>query len=118
MAMQAAYKIIGSTMLVAVQQAPGVAKVTWSIGTVFLYHLHTGEFDSTLTDASSQLSDRINAGLNAVMTDHRTFLATASTSAFNGPKPPSLAKEIQNFDSKLRMFVLNTAMANNNRRGS
>ncbi|KAL8707950.1 MAG: hypothetical protein Q9220_007093 [cf. Caloplaca sp. 1 TL-2023] len=115
---QAAYKTVGSVVSVALQQAPGVGKAIWPSGTISSQIIQIGNLDQALGNINGDLTKMMNGGLNSVMADHRIFKQFASTGAFSGPNPPSLAANTANLDLGLKTFVLSTAMSNNNWRGS
>lgn len=78
---------IAPIFLKAIQQAPGVAKIIWPLGTVEREIIEIGALGSQLAKVTAALSDRISQALASVMgrgeTDLSAFLAFAQDGAFS-----------------------------------
>jgi len=103
---------------VGIQQAPGVAKAIWPAGTVSSQNIQIGDLDAELGKLDSDLSNRINSGLQEFMTDVPSFLAFASNGSFSGSNLPSLPAQTESLDIGFKTYLLTTAMSHNDWRGS
>ena len=113
-----------STTLVAnivskgIQQAPSVAKAIWPVGTASSQNYQIGELDAGLEGVNSDLSDRINAGLQEIMIDDPSFLAFASNGSFSGSTLPSFPAQTDGLNIGFKTYLVIFAMPHNSWRGS
>ena len=109
---------IANIVNVGIQQAPGVAKAIWPAGTASSQNFQIGDLQSALGKLDSDLSDRINSGLQVIMSDVPSFLAFASNGSFSGSSLPSLPAQTDSLNIGFKTYLLTTAMAHNDWRGS
>ncbi len=103
---------------VGIQQAPGVAKAIWPAGTASSQNIQIEDLDAELGKLDSDLSNRINSGLQEIMTDVPSFLAFASNGSFSGSNLHSLPAQTESLDIGFKTYLLTTAMSHNDWRGS
>lgn len=97
----------------AIQQAPGVAQAIWPAGTVNSETVQIGDLQNKLGSINSDLSDRLNSGLQTIMNDVGAFTNFASQGSFSGNLIPSLPNETEVLNIGLKTFILTTAMDRN-----
>ena len=110
--------LVANIVKTGIQQAPGVAKAIWPAGSVNSQIVQIGDLQSALGGVNEDLSNRINAGLQEIMSDVPSFIAFASNGSFSGSNMPSLATQTQNLDIGFKTYLLTTAMSQNSWRGS
>ncbi|KAL8898170.1 MAG: hypothetical protein Q9207_006836 [Kuettlingeria erythrocarpa] len=85
-ALAGAAATIAPIFLKTIQQAPGVAKIIWPLGTVEREIIEIGALGSQLAKVTAAFSDRISQALASVMgrdeSDQSAFLAFAQDGAF------------------------------------
>ncbi|KAL8923176.1 MAG: hypothetical protein Q9208_004739 [Pyrenodesmia sp. 3 TL-2023] len=86
-ALAGAAALIAPIFLKAIQQAPGLAKIIWPLGTVEREIIEIGALGSQSSKVTAALSDRISRALASVMgrneTDLSAFLAFAQNGEFS-----------------------------------
>ncbi|KAL8687666.1 MAG: hypothetical protein Q9218_006227 [Villophora microphyllina] len=89
-ALGGAAAVLAPIFLKAIQQAPGVAKIIWPIGTVERSVIAIGELQNQLQNVVASLGPRIAEALATVMGkdqgDLSAFLAFAERGDFSGPR--------------------------------
>ena len=110
--------LVAHVVSTAIQQAPGVAKAIWPAGSVNSQIVQIGNLQSALGSVNDDLSNRINAGLQAIMSDVPSFLGFASNGSFSGSNTLSLETQTQDLDIGFKTYLLTTAMSQNSWRGS
>ena len=112
--LEATTETIASTLLVCLQNAPGVAAAIWPTGTESSKNVQIGDLESELGNLVNETSQAINAGLQLLMSDMPSFVGFASTGAFSGPTLPSLPAQTEGLDMALRTYIVSSAMSHNN----
>ncbi|KAL9593416.1 MAG: hypothetical protein Q9179_005894 [Wetmoreana sp. 5 TL-2023] len=98
-ALGGAAAVIAPIFLKAIQQAPGVAKIIWPMGTIQRDVIEVGELQSQLETVVAALEPRIAKALATVMGENQTdlsaFLAFAERGEFSGPRSqfPNIAND-------------------------
>ena len=103
----------GRALLKGLQQTPTMGRGIWPAGTESSKSIQIGDMNTELNDATGQLSQIINAGLEVLMTDMPSFVTFAQTGYFSGSQSLSLAKETDGLDMGLRTFILSNVMVSN-----
>ena len=112
-ALDGATAAAASAFSTAIQQTPGVARVIWPMGTANSETVQIGELQTKLGSIDTDLSDRLDAGLQMIMSDIGAFTNFASSGSFSGNVIPSLPKETADLNIGLEAFILTTAMDKN-----
>ena len=102
-----------NALVIALQQAPGVAKAIWPTGTTSSQMVQIGDLAGKLASTDSEVSDMINEGLELLMTDVPSFINFASTGAWSGGNTYSLPGTVKGLDLGLKTFLVSTAMSQN-----
>ena len=111
--LEGAASVAASAFSSAIQQAPGVAKAIWPSGTANSETVQIGDLQSKLGSVDSDLSDRLQSGLQMLMSDVGAFTGFASQGSFSGQVIPSLPNETETLNIGLKTFILTTAMDHN-----
>lgn len=100
------------------QQSPGSLKVIWPEGDVSSQVVQIGDLGARLGDMQTNVTRQINMGVEATMSDVPTFTAFANTTLFSNATTPSIPSEEIDLLLGFKTYILTTAMASNNWRGS
>lgn len=109
----AALSVVAKGVLIAVQQAPSIAKTIWPTGTEDSQSVQLGSLGTGLSQVATNLTTAITTSLSTLMTDELSFSQFASTGIFTGPAYLSLPNATAILGLALRTYVLSTAMTNN-----
>ena len=104
---------IGAHLVIALQEAPMVARAIWPQGTVDSQLLQIGEITSELGNVNNKIGNMLNAGLEKLMSDIPTFVSFVEDGHFSGGVDISLPKSAEGLDMALKTFVVSTAMTKN-----
>ncbi|KAL9040258.1 MAG: hypothetical protein Q9180_002024 [Flavoplaca navasiana] len=107
---------IAPIFLKAIQQAPGVAKIIWPLGSVEREIIEIGALGSQLVKVTAALSDRISQALASVMgrnePDLSAFLAFAQDGQFSRPADqfPDIANKTRGLLVGFTTFLVSVAL--------
>ncbi len=100
-------------LAISAMQAPGFTKAMWPAGTDDSKFVQIGDLDKELANATQEMADRINTGVQLLMTDMPTFVAFAESGRFSGSETLSLPAKTDGLDYALTTYMLSEAMAKN-----
>lgn len=106
-------KFAGQALLIALQQAPGVAKALWPSGMTNSQSVQIGDLDSELSNPSDQLQNLINNGMGVTITDIPSFVGFAFAGTFSGSTSSSIPADAQGLDLALKTYVVSSGFAAN-----
>ncbi|KAL8948857.1 MAG: hypothetical protein Q9222_004985 [Ikaeria aurantiellina] len=106
-------KSAAQVFTIGVQQAPGVAKALWPQGTLESQLIQIGETNSELARSNEQLSDRLTAALELLMTDVPTFLSLAGTGLWTTSRTLSIPAQTKYLTNALHNYVTSQVLARN-----
>ena len=95
------------------QNAPTVARGIWPAGTQNSQSIQIANIERELSNATTETSAMLNAGLQLLMSDMPSFVDFASTGMFSGSEPLSLPSQVDGLDIALRTYVVSGAMVAN-----
>ena len=104
---------VGSHLIIALQEAPMVARAIWPKGTEDSQLVQIGDVKDELGNVNRNLSSLLNAGLETVMKDLPTFVSFVQDGHFSGDQYISLPKTSAGLDMALKTFIVSTAMTKN-----
>ena len=111
---QTAAKTVANALSIGIQQTPGVAKAIWPAGTASTQTFQISELKLHLSKLDSSISDRLNAGLFAIMANTDEFIKFASSGAFSGGQDIlNLPVQTSGLDIAFKTFLISSAMAQN-----
>ena len=104
---------VGAHLIIALQEAPMVARAIWPKGTEDSQLVQIGEVNRELGNVNKELGGMLNAGLEMLMKDLPTFVSFVQDGHFSGDEDISLPKTTDGLDMALRTFIVSTAMTKN-----
>ena len=104
---------VGAHLVIALQEAPMVARAIWPKGTEDSQLVQIGDIDEDLGNINKKLGSLLNAGLETVMKDLPTFVSFVQDGHFSGNEDISLPKTAAGLDMALKTFIVSTAMTKN-----
>ncbi|KAG7005643.1 hypothetical protein G7Y79_00018g044500 [Physcia stellaris] len=109
---------VGAHLVIALQEAPMVARAIWPKGTEDSQLVQIGDVKDELGNVNRNLSSLLNAGLETVMKDLPTFVSFVQDGHFSGDQYISLPKTTAGLDMALKTFIVSTAMTKNDWRAT
>ena len=104
---------VGAHLVIALQEAPMVARAIWPKGTEDSQLVQIGDIDEDLGNINKKLGSLLNAGLETLMKDLPTFVSFVQDGHFSGDEDVSLPKTTAGLDMALKTFIVSTAMTKN-----
>lgn len=104
---------VGAHLVIALQEAPMVARAIWPKGTEDSQLVQIGDIDGELGNINKKLGSLLNAGLETLMKDLPTFVSFVQDGHFSGDEDVSLPKTTAGLDMALKTFIVSTAMTKN-----
>lgn len=101
------------TLIIAVQQVPGLASAFWPSGTGTSQVVQVGALDTTLGTASDQIGTILNNGLALVMNNIDDFVLFAGNGTFSGSASISVPAETNNLDLALKTYLVSESLNQN-----
>jgi hypothetical protein len=108
-------KVVGHLFNTLLQQAPGVGRALWRIGTVDSQVIQIGQLNTVGQQVVAGVEKNLNAGLQAVQGDLETFIQFTSGGAFSVPEDqrPSFPNQTQGLLVGLTTFLVSSALKSN-----
>ncbi|KAI4237014.1 MAG: hypothetical protein LQ352_007963, partial [Teloschistes flavicans] len=106
---------IGTVLVTALQQAPGVAQAIFQTpdDDATTQIVQMGDLASALGTLNSRLGAMLDAGLSTIMHDVSAFTAFASGGSFSGAETLSIPRETAQLDLAFKTYLVASAMAAN-----
>ncbi|KAL6712916.1 hypothetical protein ACLMJK_009471 [Lecanora helva] len=111
--LQAVTRLAAQAMSIGLQQAPGVARAMWPVGTTDSQIFQISALESQLSTAVDQMENMLNAGLGLMMSDIPTFVNFASSGSFSGHESLSLPNVTDGLDFALKTYMTSESLSQN-----
>ena len=106
-------KFAAQTLIIGIQQSPGLSKALWPTGTSDSKIVQIGKLDNELANATQEMGKRMNTAVELLMSDMPTFVAFAESGRFSSNESLSLPSKTDGLDYGLTTYLLSETMAKN-----
>jgi hypothetical protein len=113
LALESSISYASQSLLISMQQTPGLTKALWPTGTEDSKSIQVGALDTFLGNATQQMADMMNRGVQLLMSDMPSFVTFAESGRFSGRETMSLPQKTAGLDFALSTYMLSEAMAQN-----
>lgn len=101
------------SLMISLQQAPGVGKALMPTGTADSKFIQIGQLETQLGGATNELKGVINAAVEKLMTDMPTFVKFVESGKYSGDKSYSLPNQTVGLDIALKTYIVSNALKGN-----
>ena len=101
------------SLMISLQQAPGVGKALMPTGTADSKFIQIGQLETQLGEATNELKGVINAAVEKLMSDMPTFVKFVESGKYSGDKSYSLPNQTVGLDIALKTYIVSNALKGN-----